>query len=127
MAGWGGAEEPKTPITGKEETGCRSAIGVRVSEEPPPCVTSLSSANFQATGRGREETLGCPGKLYHLERDGAVPLGTSSEGGPWERSDGLQRGYALGLEGEQGQWLRGNRPPKPRILQIRLLSKFWHC
>lgn len=81
MAGWGGAEGPETPITGKEEARGGRAIGVRASEHPPPSVTSLSSANFQATGGGREETLGSPGKLYHLKA-GAASLGAGSGGGP---------------------------------------------
>lgn len=88
MAGWGGAEGPKTPITGKEEAGCGRTIGVWASVDPPPCVTSLSSVNFQATGRGREETLGCPGNLYHLERGGAASLGAGNGGGPWGKSAG---------------------------------------
>lgn len=93
MAGWGGAEGPGTPITGKEEAGGGRAIGARASEGPPPCVTSLSSAHFQATGGGRGETPGRPGKLYHL-KGGAASLGAGSGGGPWRGSPWPQRRYA---------------------------------
>lgn len=95
MAGWGGAEGPETPITGREEAGRGRAIGMRASGDPPTCVTSLSSANFQATGWGRGETLGgVPGScttsrvvLPRLEQVAAVP----GEGPPGH----------MGLEGEQ--------------------------
>lgn len=99
MAGWGGAKGPETPITGKEEAGRGPTIGVRDTGDPPSCVTSLSSANFQATGRGREETLGCPGKLYYLppgcccrswgRLGGGVGLVVTGEGRP-----GPQWGHA---------------------------------
>lgn len=125
MAGWGGAEGPETPITGKEEAGGRRAIGVRPSEDPPPCVTSLSSANFQATGGGREETLGRPGKLYHL-KGGAASLGAGSGGRSLERVSLATEALCVGLQGEQEPRLRGNWPPEPRVLQTVLLSKLWH-
>lgn len=67
MAGWGGAERPEAPIAGEEEAGRGRAIGAPGRGHPPLCVTSLPAAHFQATGRGREQTLGCPGKLYYLE------------------------------------------------------------
>lgn len=68
MAGWGGAERPKAPMAGEEETGRGRAIGAPGSRHPPPYVTFLPAAHFQATGRGREQVLGCPGKLYYLRR-----------------------------------------------------------
>lgn len=83
MAGWGGAKRPDTPIAGKEEAGRGPTIGVRDTGDPPSCVTSLSSANFQATGRGREETLGCPGKLYNLQGAAAALEAGWAEEGVW--------------------------------------------
>lgn len=85
MAGWGGAERPEAPIAGEEEAGRGRAIGAPGRGHPPLCVTSLPAAHFQATGRGREQTLGCPGKLYYLgggdHRKGqSGPWGESAEG-----------------------------------------------
>lgn len=66
MAGWGGPEQPEAPMAEEEEAGRGSAIGAPGSGHPPPCVTSQPTAHFQATGWGREPTLGCPGKLCYL-------------------------------------------------------------
>lgn len=126
MAGRGGAEGPQTPIAGKEEAGRGRAIGERAGGDPPPCVTSLPSAHFQATGRGREETLGCPGKLYRLrvvvprlgQAMGVVPrIGQLSHG-----EDMLRDGAGTAAQA------KSPAPPhhQPRLLQTVLLSKFWH-
>lgn len=108
MAGWGGAKGPQTPIAGKEEASRGPAIGVRDSGDPPSCVTSLSSANFQATGRGREKTWGCPGKLYYLQgaAAAAAALGAGgAEGGGWSLGSVSRtaRGTCPGLKGDQEQ------------------------
>lgn len=108
MAGWGGARGPRTPIAGEEEAGRARAIGERPGGDPPPCVTSLPSAHFQATGRGREETLGCPGKLYRLGV--VVPrLGRAMRGGPSERSAGPQRRDGAGAAAQE----KSPVPPTP--------------
>ena len=103
MAGWGGAEGPGTPIAEKEGTGCGRAIGVQGSGDPPPCVTSLPTAHFQATGRGRAEDVGCPGKSSCLLVGWCCLAwgrpGGSCRGGP----PGPQKGRCLRLEGDPGQ------------------------
>lgn len=109
MAGWGGAEGPETPIAGKEEAVRGRAIGERASGDPPPCVTSLPSANFQATGRGREETLGCPGKLYRL-RVVVPPLGQSM--GVVPRNGQLGRPEDMLRDGA-GTAAQAKSPPPP--------------
>lgn len=102
MAGWGGAEQPEAPIAGEEEAGGGGAIGAPSRGHPPLCVTSLPAAHFQATGRGREQTLGCPGKLYYL-RGGDHLQGTVRSLGRVSRRD-MRRAARSGEGGPQNWW-----------------------
>lgn len=125
MAGWGGAEGPGTPITEKEGTGCGRAIGVQDRGDPPPCVTSLPTAHFQATGRGREEDVGCPGKWSYL------PVGWCclAWGLPGGQLPGRVSRIAEGemLEAGGGAGTAASLPAEPGVLlRTLLLSKLWH-
>lgn len=124
MAGWGGAEGPETPITGKEEAGRGRTIGVRDSGDPPPCVTSRSGAISKQPDGGERRRWGVPGSCTTLR----VVLPRLGQAGKWSlgRVSRAAGARCLGLEGDQEQWLGGNPPPEVRGLQTVLLSALWH-
>lgn len=103
MAGRGGAERPEAPMAGEEEADRGRAIGAPGSGHPPPYVT-LPAAHFQATGRGREQTLGCPGKLNYLGSGDHLP-GAVRSLGRVSRRDVSRESYKISSRGcPQDRW-----------------------